>query len=281
MGNIKPDNPCAVCGQTKPEMFRSWFDGYVKLYRCKQCGFVAQYPGPGTSTIITDYEDAYSLDFLNKGHEFMYPERRNAFQDILNRIIKIKSGSRILDVGCGDGHFLYLCSKKGFDLYGVEDSKELSSYAAQKTGAKIVKGLYDRDMFPENHFDVITLIQVLEHIPDPMSALEIAKYHLRENGILVIEVPSIYAPHFIAYELTGIKKFVKPPTGVIYSHYGYFSPKSLTTLTERCGFKKLSVTTGRWQYKYTGQLGNVGKVIDPLLNLLRIGGILYFGAKNL
>lgn len=274
-------NPCGVCGEIRPEMFKHWFDGYIKLYRCLQCGFIAQYPGPGINTIQTDYEDAYSLDFVENGSEFMYPERSDAFQDIVNRICKIKSGGKILDIGCGDGHFLYLCSKKGFDCSGVDHSKALTSFASQKTGAEIIQGLYDLEMFPENHFDIITLIQVLEHIPEPAKALEIAKYHLKSDGLLVIEVPSIHAPHFLLYEWTGLKKFVKPPTGVIVSHCGYYSPKSLTTLTRKCGFNQLSVTTGRWQFKYSGTLGIIGKMIDPILNLTRVGGILYFGTISI
>lgn len=272
---------CAVCGETKPEMFKIWFDGYVKLYRCLMCGFVAQYPGPGKSTVVTEYQELYSLDFLNMGQEFMYPRRRRGLYDILNRVTTIKPKGSIMDVGCGDGHFLHLCSLKGsFKCYGVEGSKTLSLYASKKTGAKIVQGLYNRDMFPRDYFDIITFIQVLEHIPTPISAIETAKYHLRINGILVIEVPSIHSPHFLAYRRTGIKRFVKPPDGVIYSHYGYYSPKSLTTLTTRCGFQELAITTGRWQYKYTGFLGKAGKIIDPLLNLLKIGGILYIGKKT-
>jgi SAM-dependent methyltransferase len=274
------DNPCAVCGETRPDLFRIWFDGYVKLYRCLTCGFVAQYPGPGDFGVVTDYEDCYSLDFVSNGQEFMHPERRPVLSDICARATTRQAGGRVLDVGCGDGHFLYLCSLKGLDCYGVEDSKALSSYAAEKTGAKVVQGLYDRDMFPQGYFDTISLIQVLEHIPNPASALEAAHYHLRDNGVLAIEVPSIHSPHFLAYRWTGIKSFVKPPHGIINMHCNYFTPKSLTTLATRCGFTELSITTGRWQYKYTGFLGRVGKVIDPLLDASRVGGILYLGTKS-
>jgi len=274
------NKPCAVCGEIKPEVFKIWFDGYVKLHRCLTCGFVAQYPGPGKFTVVTDYQDFYSLDFVNKGQEFIYPERHRVLQDISNRAIAQKPNGRILDVGCGDGHFISVCSQKGLDCYGVEDSKVLSLYASQKTGAKIVQGLYDRNMFPQNYFDIITFIQVLEHIPDPISALEIANWHLRVNGVLIVEVPSIHSPHFLAYQWTGIKRFVKPPSGIIYSHYGYYTPKSLATLTKGRGFKELAMITGRWQYKYTGLLGQVGKIIDPLLNSLKIGGILYLGTKS-
>lgn len=279
MDNDRLCNACAVCGEVKTELFKIYFDGYVKLYKCMTCGFVAQYPGPGKFTIVTEYSDYYSLDFLSKGKEFMYPERRRVLEDILSRVSVQKSSGRILDVGCGDGHFLYLCSRKGYACYGVEDSDSLSSFAANKAGATVVKGFYGKDMFPKAYFDIITFIQVLEHIPDPISVLEAARYHLRDNGILLIEIPSIHSPHFLAYQSTGIKGFVKPPNGIIYSHYGYYSPKSLTYLTARCGFREIAIKTGRWQYKYTGFLGNIGKIIDPLLNALKIGGVLYIGAK--
>ena len=272
--------PCAVCGESRPEKFKIWFDGYLKLYCCKGCGFVSQFPGPGKYTIITEYKNKYSLNFLKQGQDFMYPKRRRALQDIVDRITKYKATGDILDVGCGDGHFLYLSSKKGFNCYGVEDSEILSSYASSKSGAKVIQGLYNKKMFPKNSFDIISLIQVLEHISTPINVLKTVSYHLRSNGILVIEIPSISAPHFLAYRLTKIKKFVKPPNGVIYSHFGYYNPKSLLELTQKCSFKKKEFITGRWQYKYSGYLKIIGLMIDPLLDFTKVGGILYIGSAN-
>jgi ubiquinone/menaquinone biosynthesis C-methylase UbiE len=240
---------------------------------------VSQFPGPGQYTIVKNYEDCYSLDFLKKGQEFMYPERRRTLQDIVDRMISIKPNGRILDVGCGDGHFLYLCKKKSLDCCGVEPSKQLSSYASSKTGSRIVQGLYSKEMFPESHFDIVSFIQVLEHIPRPIAVLETANYHLSFGGLCVIEIPSIHSPHFLAYQWTGIKWFVRPPGGVIHSHVGYYTPKTLLTLTEKCGFRKVLLMTGRWQYKYSGLLKQVGKIIDPLLNKIKVGGILYIGEK--
>jgi SAM-dependent methyltransferase len=271
--------PCAVCGETHSESFKIWFDEYIKLYKCLKCGFVSQFPGPGKFKVIDDYRDLYSLDFLKQGKEFMYPNRKSIFQDTLNRIAVIKKSGDILDIGCGDGHFLYLCSLMGFNCFGVEDSKVLSSFASQKTGANIILGRYTKEMFSAESFDVITLIQVLEHIPIPIIALETAFYHLRRNGILVIEIPSISSPHFLAYRFTGIKKFVKHE-GVIISHFGYYSPKTLMTLTRNCGFDKISLVTGRWQFKYNGLLKLISKFIDPIINALKVGGILYIGTKR-
>jgi len=272
--------PCVLCGENNPNNFRIWFDSYLKLYKCLKCGFIAQYPGPGENTIINNYEDNYSLDFLKQNKEFMYPERRIVLQDIVDRIYKIKSKGSLLDIGCGDGHLLYLCKKRFPDCYGVEYSKDLSKFASSKTNFPIIQGKYCKEIYPPNKFDIITIIQVLEHIPNPVDFLEIVHYHLKKNGILVIEIPSISAPHFLAYRFTGIKKFVRPPDGIINCHCSYFSSKTLKLLLKNCGFEHISLITGRWSVKYGGTLHLIGKIIDPALNFTRIGGILYIAKKS-
>lgn len=271
--------PCLVCDEKDPNAFRIYFDGYLKLYQCNSCGFVAQYPGPGTNTIIDKYDDCYSLDFLDRGQEFMHPQRRKVFTDTAKRIKNYINKGKLLDVGCGDGHFLSICRYLGFECYGVEPDKLLSEYGKSKINDRVSQSYYKKELFSKESFDIVTFIQTLEHLPNPLFALETAKYHLRLGGILVIEVPSIWAPHFILYRLTGIKKFVAPPHGVLYSHIGYYSPPSLRYLTNRLGFTQLDFITGRWCVKYSGILSILAKVTDPLLSVSKIGGILWIGRK--
>jgi hypothetical protein len=56
-------SPCLVCGERDRARFSFHCDGFIKLYRCKECSFVGQYEGPGETTLIHDYSDAYALDF--------------------------------------------------------------------------------------------------------------------------------------------------------------------------------------------------------------------------
>jgi hypothetical protein len=126
---------------------------------------------------------------------------------------------------------------------------------------------------------VITFIQVVEHLLNPLEILEIVQYHLKPGGIIMIEVPSRFAPHFLAYKATGIKWFVKPPDGVIDCHVSYFSPRSMRHLTQLAGFSEQSLVTGRWKAKYRGLLRYVAVFTDPIMNALGIGGILYTGWK--
>lgn len=271
-------NPCGVCGEDRPERFRVYFDGHLKLYRCLTCGFVARYPGPGQTARMPNYEDCFTLDFLANA-EFMHPERRLAFQDTLSRFEKVKPSGRLLDVGCGDGHLLYLAATRGFDCYGIDPSGTLCKYASAKSGANIIRGEYDGHVFPKEYFDVITLIHILEHFSEPATVLKTAWHHLVPGGVLVVEVPSIHSPHFLAYKVTGMQRFVE--RRITPGHLGHFSPKSLLTLTHRTGFAPISLVTGRCRYKYSGVMEQIAKVIDPVLDAFKVGALLYIGAKIL
>jgi len=270
---------CPICGESNSGKFKIYFDGYIKLYKCLSCTHVAQFSGPGIAMVTTEYDDYYDLDFVKKGQEFEYPKRETVFMDIANRAQKVAKGKKILDVGCGDGHFLHCCEKLGFETVGVEPSKLLSEYASKKINGRVINGYYTQNLFPERSFDVITFIQVIEHLQNPVEILKIAYYNLKPGGVLIIEVPSRLSPHFLAYRATRIKWFVKPPDGIIDCHVSYFSPKTMRRLCELAGFSEQQLITGRWKVKYRGFLKNIAAITDPIMNLFGVGGILYIGKK--
>ena len=270
------DSPCAVCGEEQPAAFQIYFDGDLKLYRCRQCGFVAQYPGPGRLTVVEDTQRQLEL---KEGQQWHYPARHAVLKDIVERVSRHRQGGDWLDVGCGDGQFISICRASGFHVVGIEPSAALASHAAATVDAEVRCGYYERGVFAAQTFDIISFVQVLEHLRNPKPVLEAALYHLRPDGLLVIEIPSIHAPHFLAYSWTGIKWFVKPPTGVIAPHQGYYCPRSLTMLVTGAGFSIAELTTGRWKAKYNGLLAQLARITDPLLNRYGIGGILLIGRK--
>lgn len=271
--------PCPLCGEEDTDRFKIWFDGYIKIFRCGTCSFVSQFPGPGSTNLLTCYEDAYNLDFLNAGQEFHYPTRQGPFEDIVRRILALQPHGKLLDVGCADGHFISVCKKAGYDCHGIDESMALTEYAAQRIGCEIKQGFYAKDSYPESSFDIVSMLQLVEHVAAPREILEAAHYHLKPGGLLVLECPSIQSPHFLAYRASRIKWFVKPPTGVIQCHCGYYDPKTMRMLTDKCGFQMVSLVTGRWKCKYEGVLRMLGSILDPLFNATNIGGILYLGRK--
>jgi SAM-dependent methyltransferase len=254
-----------------------WYDGRVKLYRCRTCGFVSLFPDPGGDPLICEYDDFYSLEFTEQG-PVQYPERQEIAQDIVRRIRASKPHGKLLDVGCGDGYFLSLC-RPFYDCLGVDPSAALADYAERQAQVPVEKALYEADTFPAESFDVISIIQVLEHLPNPREILRAAYEDLRPGGLLVVEVPSIRAPHFLVYRFTGLKLAVENHRGIITCHFGYYEPRTLERVVVSCGFKKPRIVTGRWAAKHDGVMGAIGRVADPVLDRPRIGGILLFAEK--
>lgn len=276
-------NRCPLCGNGNADRFAMFFDGALKLYRCRVCGFVAQYPGPGIVSVGTDYEGFYDdpeQDSPTSGDTWVYSYRTAALRDIATRIRQYTgAGARLLDVGTGDGHFVAACVDQGLDAYGIEPSVAMTDFAERKLPGRVTRGFYCEEAYPPESFDAISFIQVVEHLEQPGALLAAAQRHLRPGGILAIEVPSLNAPHFLAYRVTGLKRFVQPPDGVIRTHVGYYSPATMRRLTTQAGFVEVATVTGRWSVKYKGLKQRLGRVLDPLANALGVGGILYLGRK--
>lgn len=269
---------CRVCGASKPESFRIWFDGAVKLFRCRRCGYVGMYASPGMATPELEYGEAFLVDWLDRG-PFMYPERETVLRDIAARAWREAPSGRLLDVGCGDGHFLALC-KDMWQCEGIEPCSALAERASLASGVAVKVGNYGASEYASGTFDVITFVQVLEHLERPLEALQAAYSHLAPAGLLVVEVPSLNAPHMIAYRITHLKRLVAPPNGVIRSHLSYFDPASLVALAAAAGFHEVKLVTGRWAVKYSGWKRAIGRVLDPALNRARIGGMLLIARKR-
>lgn len=140
---------------------------------------------------------------LNYQENFYTKDKSSRFNYLLEKLIyffrwlrmleighNFKRG-RILDIGCGRGIMLYLLKKRGWDVHGVQISRPAADYAKTKLGLNIFVGnIIDSD-YPPNFFDVITLIHVLEHLPNPDECLSYCYKLLRREGTLIIEVPNI------------------------------------------------------------------------------------------
>jgi len=109
-------------------------------------------------------------------------------RDVYNRL---NSSSRVLDVGCGSGEFLYkLKVEKGCRVFGVDMSEQAVKTANKAFGLKIDQGWLEEMSFPEASFDLITAWWFLEHVPNPKTVLNAMNKLLKEDGDLIIGIPN-------------------------------------------------------------------------------------------
>lgn len=142
---------------------------------------------------------------------------------------------RMLDYGCGGGHFVAAAERLGMRAIGIELDSD-AAMAAREKGLNVVCGSLPADIAAiENHtFDVIKLMHVLEHVPNPRSLIQSLVSVLAPGGVFIISVPdqeSFPSNLKIMLRLLGIRKyeygFVQPPI-----HLHGFSANSFKVITE-------------------------------------------------
>jgi 2-polyprenyl-3-methyl-5-hydroxy-6-metoxy-1,4-benzoquinol methylase len=155
---------------------------------------------------------------------------------------------RLLDVGCGDGHFLELCREAGWTCFGLELSREAAERGARRGITMLPHDWLERKSASprsagesdKERFDVIALINVLETVLDPAGTLQHLREALAPDGLMIIRVGNG------AFHL-----FLRRPVGWIGARYQQafhlfvFSPRSLMRLLQAVGLEPLSVRNSR------------------------------------
>ena len=116
----------------------------------------------------------------------------------LRKITKdINDGANILDVGCGSGFSIEKILPKNFNVYGIDTTEEVISYAKKmRPDYHFQVGHAESLPFEDNFFDAIFYLDVIEHLKDPFLSLKEARRVLRPEGIVIILVAKENHPLF-------------------------------------------------------------------------------------
>ncbi|KPJ69461.1 hypothetical protein AMJ44_03855 [candidate division WOR-1 bacterium DG_54_3] len=223
---------------------------HFKLVKCRRCGLAYLNPRPDGEEIKNYYPPWYHSRAQSKVVDiekikFWGIPWREAMQKKAEPILRYKKIGKILDIGCGDGSLLKYLKDLGWQTYGVEINEVSARYAREVLGLNVFKGRLEDANFPEESFDVITILHVLEHLSDPTHTLRMIFPILRKDGILVVEVPN-----FGSFEARIFRSKWFGIDAPLPLHLYFFTPHSLKLLLVKCGFFKVEMGFIPEQTKY-------------------------------
>jgi SAM-dependent methyltransferase len=196
---------------------------YGRIVRCRRCGLVYRNPRPSPEDVLSAYAEVRDADYLEE------QDCRSMNAHLSLRVIRRHArGGRLLDAGCATGLFLN-AARTDFDVQGVEPSAWAAGLARSRLGLDVVQGSLGSAPLPEGSFDVVTLIDVLEHFVDPLGALRRAAALLRPGGLLYVVTPDIGS--LSSRLLRGYWWGLRP------AHLYYFSRATLGRALEAAGFE--------------------------------------------
>ena len=163
------------------------------------------------------------------------PDRCFVELDVLSRIQRQLRGGRILDVGCGAGHFLACAKQSGFEGCGIEVASHSAQFARTSYDLKVAPSLETLGE-PAESFDVVTLIGVIEHIQQPLQFLRAVQQFVKPNGFVFILTDNHRSwMHWLMKERFP---WIIPP-----EHLQLFSPRAISVLFEQSGLQLIEISS--------------------------------------
>lgn len=230
-------------------VYMLWENTHGRYVKCKNCHLIYVNPIEKASKINGDYSK-----MENNDAPIIRRSRLRAAKSQLGLIKKHKNGTTLLDIGCGEGFFLFNASKAGYTTKGIEISQYAAEYAGREFGLDVEVKPFEELQYPENYFDVVTLWQVLEHVPHPIVVLREVHRILKPEGLLVTSTPDI--------ESIMAKIFRRKWWSLRRLHINQFTAKTLTDMLKRAGFNNVFSTN----YK---EYISISMLAIPLLKYLR------------
>ncbi len=236
---------CTLCNGTTFETLREKLrhDIVRKVFRCTECGLV-----------FLDQAEANAQEFYNKQYRKLYPAvigKELTPKEFFNinmpfqraRLEKIrhllKPDMRVLDIGSSAGMFLNEIRPHVGEVIGDEFDEVYAQFARDTFGiTTYTTPLEETDLAP-NSFDLISALEVFEHIADPLRFLETVKRYLKPGGILYCEVPNHDESLLSIFDVPGYRDFYyREP------HLFYYNPDTLKRMLERAGFHGTIAASG-------------------------------------
>jgi len=215
--------------------------------RCRACAHVYLSPRPAASDLSVIYPPNYYA-FAGPGSPLVARLRRRweAGKVRLYRELVGAGPRRLLDVGCGNGRFLSLLREFGapeWKLVGI-DFDEAAAAQCRALGFEAHAGRIEDLDLGESNFDAVIMLQLIEHVEDPVAISRAVFRLLRPGGIFVVETPNLGGLDHAWFQGRWWGHYHFP------RHWNLFSTASLRRMLEGAGFQiahsEFLISTSSW-----------------------------------
>jgi SAM-dependent methyltransferase len=224
---------CPLCAGSENQPFdRRVFRSYpVQNVMCLICGFVYQSPRMDEDDLAAFYEAEYRRTYQGREeptHKDLFVQEKRA-EGLVSFLKEYLPASFVpksfMDIGCSSGQLLEKANGVfGVQGVGIEPGEAYRSYA-QRRGLNVVARLEDLAWIGDSTFSLVSMIHVLEHLPEPANYLQrLRQDYLANDSLLLVEVPNLYAHD--SFEV---------------AHLSAFSSHTLKELLKKAGYDVLTV----------------------------------------
>ena len=208
-----------------------------KIIECIKCGLIQLNPLPNHTELSEFYDK--DRQAKNAGINFnIATMEKKAYEDTKRRVKLVqniaKRRDKILEIGSGHGFFLKGMLNLGFNVTGIEISKQRREITKKILGINVLDVNLNENKEILGKFDIILLFHVLEHVAEPIKFLKNIKTMLTKNGKIIIEVPNVEDHQVFLNEAYNAWYWQK-------AHLSYFSPDTLRLVLQKAKFKNISI----------------------------------------
>ncbi|WP_144728447.1 class I SAM-dependent methyltransferase [Extensimonas perlucida] len=237
---------CPLCGSestllgaancTKHGLWHSALPDTLEWMRCSACNHVHTRHYWSEAGLAEVFRNAHANQLA--GGTASPDAKRATWVPVVEKVIRALGGYQVcfagsspvwVDVGCGDGTLTMTAADYGFAAVGLDARQETVSRIRQ-LGFRAEQGDFMKMKF-EGQLDVLSMMDVLEHIPYPRDALRKAAQLLRPGGVIVISLPDLTCSSWKVMDAAKAN-----PYWIEIEHHHNFSRQRLVALLKECGF---------------------------------------------
>ncbi|MCB9851573.1 MAG: class I SAM-dependent methyltransferase [Phycisphaerales bacterium] len=241
------ERPCPLCGAVEFSRHLDasdttfGFPGTFRVVRCDACGMMFTNPQVASEHIGRYFPTDYSAHDAGRARRHATSTKRG--HDPWDTLAPFGKG-QLLDVGCGSGAFMLRQRERGWHVFGIEPSDAAAAVARSLGLSEVWTSDVANAPLNGHSFDAITLMGVLDHIPEPLAALSKLRSACNKGGQLIATVPNaagaaakLFGPSWPGWDLPR--------------HQNHFSVESLRRMLLKAGFDRVDVLwkrrTSHWR----------------------------------